>query len=65
MAWVDTLPGGAQAYNDAQPQGRLGQPEEIADAAVYLASDNASFVNGAMLAVDGAVHSALWKPSYV
>jgi len=35
------------------PVGRLGQPEDIAWAAVYLASDEAAWVTGAMLAVDG------------
>jgi len=35
------------------PVKRLGQPEDIAWAAVYLASDEASWVTGAMLAVDG------------
>jgi NAD(P)-dependent dehydrogenase (short-subunit alcohol dehydrogenase family) len=35
------------------PIKRLGQPEDIAWAAVYLASDEASWVTGAMLAVDG------------
>ena len=34
-------------------QGRFGQPEDIARAALYLASDEASFVNGAQLFVDG------------
>ncbi|REE87624.1 SDR family NAD(P)-dependent oxidoreductase [Cupriavidus plantarum] len=35
------------------PMGRVGEPEEIAAAAVFLASDDASFVNGIELFVDG------------
>ncbi len=35
------------------PMARLGLPEEVAEAAVYLASDAASYVTGAVLAVDG------------
>lgn len=62
VSWLETLPGGVKAYNDAQPQGRLGQAEEIASAAVFLASSGASFINGAVLPVDGAVHSTLWNP---
>lgn len=38
---------------DAHPLGRQGQPYEVAQAAVYLASDRASFVTGADLFVDG------------
>jgi NAD(P)-dependent dehydrogenase (short-subunit alcohol dehydrogenase family) len=37
----------------AAPSGRPGLPEEIASAVVYLASDEASFVQGALLPVDG------------
>jgi NAD(P)-dependent dehydrogenase (short-subunit alcohol dehydrogenase family) len=37
----------------AAPTGRPAQPEEIASAIVYLASDQASFVQGALLPVDG------------
>ena len=42
-----------QTLEARHPMGRLGQPEEIAYAALYLASDEASFVTGISLAVDG------------
>jgi NAD(P)-dependent dehydrogenase (short-subunit alcohol dehydrogenase family) len=35
------------------PMGRLGRPEELANAALFLASDESSFVTGSILAVDG------------
>jgi NAD(P)-dependent dehydrogenase (short-subunit alcohol dehydrogenase family) len=35
------------------PLGRVGQPDEIARAAVFLASDQASFVTGQILNADG------------
>ncbi|MFC0387573.1 SDR family NAD(P)-dependent oxidoreductase [Muricoccus vinaceus] len=37
------------------PAGRVGRPEEIAKAALFLASDDASFINGAELFVDGGL----------
>lgn len=39
--------------NQRQPIGRLGRPEEIANMALYLASDESAFVNGAVLPIDG------------
>jgi len=38
---------------DLTPMGRLGQPEEIASVATFLASSDASFINGITLPVDG------------
>ena len=38
-----------------EPIGRMGQPEEIAEAAVWLCSDAASFVTGHAMAVDGGI----------
>jgi NAD(P)-dependent dehydrogenase (short-subunit alcohol dehydrogenase family) len=35
------------------PMGRLGKPEEVAAAAVFLASDESSFITGIDLPVDG------------
>ena len=38
---------------EAHPVGRLGEPSEVASAILFLASDEASFVTGAILPVDG------------
>jgi len=42
-------------FEKRQPVGRLGRAEEVADLAVYLASEEASFMNGAILPIDGAL----------
>ncbi len=40
-------------YEDMEPVGRMGQPEEVAEAIIWLCSDSASFVTGNAMAVDG------------
>ena len=44
-----------QAMVDHTPLGRMGEVEDIANAYVWLASDQASYVTGAVLSVDGGL----------
>ncbi len=44
-----------KAFIARQPMGRLGQPEEIAALAVYLASDESAFTTGTALVIDGGL----------
>jgi NAD(P)-dependent dehydrogenase (short-subunit alcohol dehydrogenase family) len=49
-------PGGVEyleAIKQAHPMGRIGEPEEVARAILFLASDDASFITGTILPVDG------------
>ena len=62
--WVGRLLGEAEdpeaeraALVARQPMGRLGTPDEIAQAALYLASDAADFVTGTSLVIDGGLLS--------
>ncbi|HEY3593513.1 MAG TPA: SDR family oxidoreductase, partial [Polyangiaceae bacterium] len=41
--------------SDYQPMGRMGRPDEVANLAVYLCSDEAAFVTGAAFPIDGGV----------
>jgi NAD(P)-dependent dehydrogenase (short-subunit alcohol dehydrogenase family) len=52
-------PGIQRALIESTPLRRFGSPEEIAKAALFLASDEASYVTGAELAVDGGMSAGL------
>lgn len=47
-----------QAWLRAVPLARIGEPEEVAAVAAFLASDDASYVTGQTLAVDGGFSAA-------
>lgn len=56
--WFSELPNPEETMREVlkfHPLGRIGTPRDIADAALFLASDAASFVSGAYLVVDGAM----------
>ncbi len=56
-AMIDRLTGkdkeAEKQFTEMEPVGRMGEPEEIADAVVWLCSDGATFITGVALPVDG------------
>jgi NAD(P)-dependent dehydrogenase (short-subunit alcohol dehydrogenase family) len=51
--FIDNVPGAEEQMIAKQPNGRLGLPEEVAEAVLWLCSDAASFVVGHTMVVDG------------
>jgi NAD(P)-dependent dehydrogenase (short-subunit alcohol dehydrogenase family) len=49
----EAIPGASEGAKDMVPMGRVGEPEEIAEAVVWLCSDAASFVTALPLSIDG------------
>ena len=63
VAVLDTSPERIKQFNDVIPMGRLGDPQEIANVVLFLASDEASYVTGAFFVVDGTVTAHTGIPS--
>ncbi|HEV2439817.1 MAG TPA: glucose 1-dehydrogenase [bacterium] len=57
MSWLLTNPAEKKKRLDRIPAGRFGHPEDIVNMALYLASDEAAWVNGAVMVVDGGITS--------
>jgi 2-keto-3-deoxy-L-fuconate dehydrogenase len=55
---VDDVGESLDALRSRQPMGRLGAPDEIAAAVLYLASDDAAFVTGTAFVIDGGLTAA-------
>jgi NAD(P)-dependent dehydrogenase (short-subunit alcohol dehydrogenase family) len=49
---------GKRMFEALIPRRKMGRPEEIATAALFLASDDSSFVNGVDLSVDGGLSAS-------
>ncbi|MEX0727603.1 MAG: SDR family oxidoreductase [Planctomycetaceae bacterium] len=66
--WIDT-PGERKYFTDEQiaesqkalPLGRIGRPEEIAAGVVYILSDDAAYMTGSTLTIDGGVLLPWWS----
>ena len=60
----DRVEGGADRLRQLYPLGRVGEPEDVAAAAAFLASNDAAWITGQTLAVDGGLltgHRAVWN----
>jgi len=56
-------PTGYSCLEEHHPSGRIGTPTEVAKLALFLASDDSKFINGANISIDGAIGVRLHDPA--
>jgi meso-butanediol dehydrogenase/(S,S)-butanediol dehydrogenase/diacetyl reductase len=63
-AWMQKIPAIMQGFDDRLPMGRMGTSDEMAAAIAFLASDDASYVTGSNLVVDGGLTAGTGQPAF-
>ena len=55
----------AREYRERIPMGRVGTAEEVASVVAFLASDDAAYVTGAAIVVDGGLTASTGQPNFL
>jgi meso-butanediol dehydrogenase/(S,S)-butanediol dehydrogenase/diacetyl reductase len=63
-AWMQKIPAIMQGFADRLPMGRMGTAAEMAAAIAFLASEDASYITGSNLVVDGGLTAGTGQPAF-
>ena len=63
-AWMLKIPAIMRGFDERLPMGRMGRSDEMAAAIAFLASDDASYITGSNLVVDGGLTAGTGQPAF-